>query len=93
VLRVQALADLQILEAQCSFEAAAKERATAAAKHEIQISSISCCCSSNWWNDDGKKRMLIALEQGPAAELETSREGPSIIQYRPPVPDIFNQAI
>jgi hypothetical protein len=29
--------------------------------------------------------------QGPAAEHETSREGPSIIQYQPR--DIFNQAI
>jgi hypothetical protein len=49
---------------------------------------------SNWWNDDGsKKRRLIALEQGPAAKHETSGEGPSIIQYRPTVPEISNQAI
>jgi hypothetical protein len=49
---------------------------------------------SNWWNDDGsKKRRLIALKQGLAAEHETSGAGPSIIQYRPPVPEISNQAI
>jgi heat shock transcription factor, other eukaryote len=49
---------------------------------------------SNWRNDDGsKKRKHIALEQGPAAEHETSGKGPSIILYRPPVPKISNQAI
>jgi heat shock transcription factor, other eukaryote len=49
---------------------------------------------SNWWNGDGsKKRRLIALEQAPAAEHDTSGAGPSIIQYRPPVPEISNQAI
>jgi heat shock transcription factor, other eukaryote len=49
---------------------------------------------SNRWNDDGSnKRRFIALEQGPAAEQETSETGAPIVQYRPPVPQISNQAI
>jgi heat shock transcription factor, other eukaryote len=49
---------------------------------------------SNRWNDDGSnKRRFIALEQGPAAEQETSETGAPIVQYRPPVPEISNQAI